>query len=527
MEVFTLLYRIKEEKEIRIFGRIFVENNKRKCKMVIKGKILPLTDEYKVEDKNINILKIKLILMDKYKLNFREMFYECKSLVRLEINSEEEGDLKLEENIKEEPIETNNIINIYDNDENVDKYFYPEEKIEFPNLSVQNIKSNETKNSISTKRMNEINDCNYNYTFISSVNDYEFENLDPKEQNLYIESPLSLKTTNPDTKNNDEIEFLSSENDNPTKISLKKSNKRKLISIINMNNMFSGCSSLISLPSKLNWNTENVLDMSYMFNKCSSLKSLPDISNWNPKNVKYINHMFNQCSSLISLPDISKWKIDNITFMSFLFSECSSVKNLPDISKWNISNLKYMNNLFDKCVSLTYLPDISKWDTKNVHDMSFLFNECSSLLSLPDISKSNIYSIIDMRSIFHGCSSLLSLPDISKWNTNNLKNLRHIFHDCTSLKSLPNISKWNTINLNDMSSLFNGCLSLLSIPDISKWEIKNVCDMQCVFKRCTKILTIPDISKWNTGNISYINSFLKIAHHYYLCLIYLIAIQKI
>ena len=39
MEVFTLLYRIKEEKEIRIFGRIFVENNKRKCKMVIKGKI--------------------------------------------------------------------------------------------------------------------------------------------------------------------------------------------------------------------------------------------------------------------------------------------------------------------------------------------------------------------------------------------------------------------------------------------------------------------------------------------------------
>ena len=96
-----------------------------------------------------------------------------------------------------------------------------------------------------------------------------------------------------------------------------------------------------------------------------------------------------------------------------------------------------------------------------------------------------------------------------------------------TLKSLPNISKWNTINLNDMSSLFNGCLSLLSIPDISKWEIKNVCDMQCVFKRCTKILTIPDISKWNTGNISYINSFLKIAHHYYLCLIYLIAIQKI
>ena len=320
MEVFTLFYRIEEEKEIKIFGSIFVTNNKRKCKMVINGKVLPLAAEYKVEDKNINILKIKLILIDKCKLNFREMFYECKSLVRLEIDSKEENDLKLEENIKEEPIETNNIIIDYNNDENVDKYFYPEEKNESPNISVQNIKSNETKNSISTKRLNEIIDCSDNYTLISSINDNKSENLEPKEPNRYIESPLSLKTTNPDTKTDDEFEFLSSENDNLIKISLNESNKKKLISITNMNNMFTGCSSLISLPSKLNWNIENVLDMSYMFNKCSSLTSLPDISNWNPKNLKYINHMFNQCSSLISIPDISKWKIDNLTYISFLFS---------------------------------------------------------------------------------------------------------------------------------------------------------------------------------------------------------------
>ena len=45
-----------------------------------------------------------------------------------------------------------------------------------------------------------------------------------------------------------------------------------------MSNMFSGCSSLLSL-SDINWDTEKVTDMSYMFYECSSLSSLPDIQN--------------------------------------------------------------------------------------------------------------------------------------------------------------------------------------------------------------------------------------------------------
>ena len=52
-----------------------------------------------------------------------------------------------------------------------------------------------------------------------------------------------------------------------------------------MNNMFTGCYSLISLPDISKWDTSNVLDMSYMFNECSLLVSLPDISKWNTSNV--------------------------------------------------------------------------------------------------------------------------------------------------------------------------------------------------------------------------------------------------
>ena len=67
------------------------------------------------------------------------------------------------------------------------------------------------------------------------------------------------------------------------KVKRKKNKKLKIIlkgidNVTNMSDMFSGCSSLSSLPDISKWNTSNVTDMSCMFFGCSSLSSLPDIS---------------------------------------------------------------------------------------------------------------------------------------------------------------------------------------------------------------------------------------------------------
>ena len=51
------------------------------------------------------------------------------------------------------------------------------------------------------------------------------------------------------------------------------------------------------------------------------------------KNITNMSYMFSGCSSLISLPDISKWNNNNVTNMSFMFYGCSSLISLPDISK--------------------------------------------------------------------------------------------------------------------------------------------------------------------------------------------------
>ena len=86
---------------------------------------------------------------------------------------------------------------------------------------------------------------------------------------------------------------------NTLNIKLKEINK-----ISDMNSMFYGCSSLLSLPDISKWNINNVTDMSFMFYACSSLSSLPNISKWNTNNATYMSYMFNGCSSLSSLPDI-------------------------------------------------------------------------------------------------------------------------------------------------------------------------------------------------------------------------------
>ena len=63
-----------------------------------------------------------------------------------------------------------------------------------------------------------------------------------------------------------------------------------------------------------------------------------------------MDDLFSGCSSLISIPDISRWKVENAKFVGNLFSECSSLISIPDISKWN-TNLQDIesDNIFQCC----------------------------------------------------------------------------------------------------------------------------------------------------------------------------------
>ena len=68
-----------------------------------------------------------------------------------------------------------------------------------------------------------------------------------------------------------------------------------ITNVMDMNEMFSNCESLLSLPNIHRWNTSNVIYMHDMFSGCKSLKSFRYFKMGNKKcyfNGSYAQYMF-------------------------------------------------------------------------------------------------------------------------------------------------------------------------------------------------------------------------------------------
>ena len=81
-------YKIENnETYIKIFGAVFVKNNKGKCSIIYEDKKYELIEYFELKNKNNNnILKIKLIDINNV-TNMSEMFYNCTSLISLDLSS--------------------------------------------------------------------------------------------------------------------------------------------------------------------------------------------------------------------------------------------------------------------------------------------------------------------------------------------------------------------------------------------------------------------------------------------------------
>ena len=81
----TIKYKVNNKNKIRLFGDLFINNNKDNFKIIIKGKECPLTPFIDINDKEVNdgIFKIKLRQI-KNIIDISYMFSECEDLVSFE-----------------------------------------------------------------------------------------------------------------------------------------------------------------------------------------------------------------------------------------------------------------------------------------------------------------------------------------------------------------------------------------------------------------------------------------------------------
>ena len=87
--------------------------------------------------------------------------------------------------------------------------------------------------------------------------------------------------------------------------------------VTNMGSMFSGCSTLQTIPQL---DTSNVTDMSYMFSHCTILETIPLLDT---SKVKTMQYMFGDCSKLQTIPLLDT---SSVTNMSWMFTYCGNLQ---------------------------------------------------------------------------------------------------------------------------------------------------------------------------------------------------------
>ena len=169
---------------------------------------------------------------------------------------------------------------------------------------------------------------------------------------------------------------------------------------------------------ELNPNTSNVTNMEELFSGCRSLKSIPAM---NTQNVTNMNLMFFQCEKLSSVPALNT---SNVTNMGLMFVGCESLTTVPLL---NTSNATDMGGMFSGCHSLVEIPAL---DTSKAKFLEAMFAGCSSLKQIPLL---NTKSCTNISGMFEGCTSLETVPIL---DASNVGDISKIFKDCPSLVML-------------------------------------------------------------------------------------------
>ena len=126
-----------------------------------------------------------------------------------------------------------------------------------------------------------------------------------------------------------------------SKYKLKKGeNNIKIIiknNLTHLEDMFTGCESLIDITELEYLNTNNVNNFEGMFCGCSSLSDIKALENWNVSNGKNFGYMFDGCRSLSDIKALEKWNVSNGNDFSYMFNKCSSLSDIKALENWNVS----------------------------------------------------------------------------------------------------------------------------------------------------------------------------------------------
>ena len=261
-----------------------------------------------------------------------------------------------------------------------------------------------------------------------------------------------------------------------------------------LQNAFSYCYALATVPTMNSWDVSNVTNMEAAFDTATSFNQ--DISGWDVSNVTNIDFMFRDATSFNQ--DIGSWIVSSVTSTRYVFAGATSFNQ--DIGSWDVSNVTTVTSMFRDATSFNQ--NISSWDVSSVEIMAAMFNGATSFNQ--DIGSWVTSGVtFGFISMFNGATSFNQ--DISGWDVSASGTLVGMFHDATSFNQ--NISSWDVSNIGNMDNMFSGATSFNQ--DISGWVTSGVKYMNDMFNGATSF--DQDIGSWNITNVEHMeNMFLNI-----------------
>jgi len=147
--------------------------------------------------------------------------------------------------------------------------------------------------------------------------------------------------------------------------------------------------------------------------------TITHILNWGDVQWSSTNQMFRGCTNLISLPSSSP-DLSNVTDMGYMFASCTNFDY--DISKWDVSNVVDMDQIFAEAISFDQ--NIGNWDVSNVTNMSGMFYSTSNFNQ--DIGGWDTSSVNNMDGMF--ILTTLFSQDIGGWDVGSLRSALQMFY---------------------------------------------------------------------------------------------------
>ena len=257
----------------------------------------------------------------------------------------------------------------------------------------------------------------------------------------------------------------------------------KLNLVTTMASMFSGCTSLNTLPTAIN--ASSCTTMASMFLTCYNLQETPTIIT--TSNLTNTSSMFQTCVSLVK---VNSFTTSNVTNMSSMFQTCRLIQTIPLLDTRWVTNF---TSIFQDCGLLNSIPQLN---TASASNMTSMFSGCRSLVSdrrTRGIPFLNTQNVTNMSSMFLNCQKIKTIPE---FNTRWVTTFQSTFQGCFGLKEVPLL---NTASASNMQSMFNTCRSLQTVPF---FNTQNVTDFSSMFLDCFLLSEVPNFNMATASNLS-------------------------